>query len=61
MRGNGIGTELITKAIEHAKLIGINQLSLSVESNNPARALYRRFKFKKVAVVDNSWTMTLLL
>ena len=61
MRGRGIGTTLISQAIEHTKSNGIKRLSLSVEENNPAKNLYSKLGFKKTAVVENSWTMVLEL
>jgi ribosomal-protein-alanine N-acetyltransferase len=59
MRGRGIGTELLKWTIESAKSTGVKKLGLSVEENNPAKNLYSKFGFKKVIVVENSWTMVL--
>jgi ribosomal protein S18 acetylase RimI-like enzyme len=45
-RGKGFGTQLLGKAIEHAKLNGIEKVELDVyESNVGAIALYERFGF----------------
>jgi len=60
-RGRGIGTDLIKQTIEHANLMEIKKLSLSVEAKNPALNLYKRFGFEKVTIVENSWTMVLNL
>lgn len=56
-RGKGIGAALIQRLIDHANEKGIAQLSLSVETENPARNLYTRLGFKKVAQLENAWTM----
>lgn len=45
-RGKGLGTQLLEKAIEHAKLNGIEKVELDVyESNVGAIALYEKFGF----------------
>ena len=55
-RGRGVGTRLLTALIEHARAEGFQALSLSVESDNPARALYERLGFVRVGG-DAAWTM----
>jgi RimJ/RimL family protein N-acetyltransferase len=46
-RGRGIGTELMAKAIAHAKEIGLEKIELDVyESNRAAIRLYKKFGFK---------------
>ncbi|WP_240795537.1 GNAT family N-acetyltransferase [Aquibacillus halophilus] len=46
IRGLGIGTKLLDKTIEQAKLVGIEQLQLGVVSTNiPAIALYKKVGF----------------
>ena len=40
-RGEGLGKDLITKAINHAK----GDIALHVEANNPAKHLYEKFGF----------------
>ena len=57
MRGQGIGTELMKRAMMHAKLLGIQKISLSVEPENPSRRLYEKIGFGKIDVHDGSWTM----
>jgi ribosomal protein S18 acetylase RimI-like enzyme len=45
-RGKGLGTQLLEKAIEHAKLNGIEKVELDVyESNLSAVALYKKLGF----------------
>lgn len=45
-RGKGLGTELMKKAIEHARANGLEKIELDVyESNHAAIALYRKFGF----------------
>jgi RimJ/RimL family protein N-acetyltransferase len=57
MRGQGIGTELMTKTMKHAKKLAIIKISLSVEPDNPSRKLYEKFGFEKIGVSGTSWTM----
>ena len=40
-RGEGLGTTLLSKAIEYAK----GDIALHVEQNNPAKKLYEKFGF----------------
>lgn len=56
-RGRGIGTELLKILLEQAKMEAINTLSLSVDPNNPAIKLYKRFGFKEVGMEGTSITM----
>jgi ribosomal protein S18 acetylase RimI-like enzyme len=45
-RGKGLGTQLLEKAIEHAKLNGIEKVELDVfETNTGAIALYEKMGF----------------
>lgn len=45
-RGQGIGSKLITKALEHARKIGLEKVELEVfEKNRGAVALYRKLGF----------------
>lgn len=60
-RRRGIGRSLLVAAIARAEQLGHPAISLSVVPENPARELYLQVGFKRVAVVDGSWTMTLLL
>ena len=60
-RGQGIGSQLLSQLLTLAAKNGIQQLSLSVEEDNPAYFLYKKHRFKKVKVVDNSLTMVVSL
>ena len=48
-RGRGYGAELLSALLERARADGFRQVSLSVEPDNPAIALYRRHGFETVA------------
>ena len=56
-RGQGVGTALIQALLVNAHKQGIQRISLSVEKDNPAIYLYRKFGFKKMGRVDESWKM----
>jgi len=60
-RRRGIGGRLLAAAVARAGELGHPAISLSVMPENPARGLYLRAGFRRVAVVDGSWTMTLRL
>lgn len=46
VRGQGIGSKLMAKALEHAQKIGLEKVELSVYTSNPAAvALYKKFGF----------------
>ena len=47
-RGRGYGAELLTSLLAQAKEDGFGAVSLSVEPDNPALALYERHGFEKV-------------
>ena len=48
-RGQGLGSQLLERALNHAQQIGIEKIELSVYSNNPAAiALYHKFGFQKM-------------
>jgi GNAT superfamily N-acetyltransferase len=58
-RGRGIGTALL-RALEHeAREQGIKRLSLSVERDNPAAALYERLGFRPLGCEGNALTMVI--
>lgn len=57
MRGQSIGTELMKKTMMHAKKLGIQKISLSVEPENPSRKLYEKLGFEKTGLSGTSWTM----
>lgn len=53
--GKGIGSELMRRAIEHAKANGMEILSLEVRSDNTrAIRLYERFGFQKIGTFPGS-------
>lgn len=59
-RGQGIGTRLLQQLLEDAEAAGYPGLSLSVHAKNPARRLYQRLGFVRVASrlpSDDAWTM----
>ncbi len=59
-RRRGIGRRLLAGAVARAERTRPSrELSLSVMPDNPARELYLQAGFRRVAVVDGSWTMTL--
>jgi ribosomal protein S18 acetylase RimI-like enzyme len=58
-RRRGLGRELMTALIAHARAEGLAALSLSVETDNPAALLYRRLGFEEVEAVGTAWTMRL--
>jgi GNAT superfamily N-acetyltransferase len=60
-RSHGFGTRLLEALIEDARRGGLPALSLSVESDNPAVAMYQRLGFVTVGRVDDSVTMVLRL
>jgi len=58
-RGRGIGSALIRALEAEARDRGIGRLSLSVERDNRAAALYRRLGFKPLAREGDALTMVL--
>lgn len=56
-RGKGFGEELLAALLRQAKKDGFEQVSLSVEPDNPALRLYERHGFRKVGESGGSWTM----
>jgi ribosomal protein S18 acetylase RimI-like enzyme len=56
-RGMGIGSLLLRELIGMASNAGFHSLSLSVESDNPARRLYERLGFVRVHLEAGAWTM----
>ncbi len=56
-RGHGIGASLLETLLSYASKSGIQQVSLSVEKDNPAIHLYERQGFSTVGEVGNAWTM----
>ena len=56
-RGRGYGAELLTSLLSQAKEDGYGAVSLSVEPDNPALALYQRHGFEKVGERGGAWIM----
>jgi ribosomal protein S18 acetylase RimI-like enzyme len=49
-RGAGVGSKLISVALEWGRRVGGDYCDLNVMSENPARSLYKKFGFSEVAV-----------
>jgi ribosomal protein S18 acetylase RimI-like enzyme len=60
-RRRGFGTALLGALVDEARQLAIPALSLSVETDNPARSLYQRFGFVTVDRAVGSLTMILKL
>ncbi|MFT3885238.1 MAG: GNAT family N-acetyltransferase [Flavobacteriales bacterium] len=61
-QGQGLASDLLHKAIAHARDLGFTQVALEVnELNTPAIKLYERNAFVRVAAMDGRWTMHLTL
>jgi GNAT superfamily N-acetyltransferase len=60
-RGRGIGTALLEALAREARDQQINRLSLSVERDNPAAALYARLGFRPLSGEGNALTMVIEL
>ena len=58
-RNLGIGTELMKGLAEHARLTGVRALSLSVDTDNPARRLYARLGYREVSMDEGGVRMLL--
>ncbi len=56
-RSRGIGSDLLSALLEQARRAGFEAVSLSVDENNPARRLYERHGFERVARNGTAWTM----
>ena len=56
-RGCGLGGCLLTAMLVELRLRGVARVSLSVEDDNPARALYERLGFVPVRAADGVTTM----
>lgn len=53
----GVARTLLTRLLADATAQGLPAVSLSVEPENPARVLYERLGFVKVAEVGAAWTL----
>ncbi len=60
-RGLGIGRCLLEAMLVQARLDGPAQISLSVETDNPAHRLYQQVGFRDVEVADGAATMLVTL
>lgn len=60
-RGRGIGRALLNALIDAATSEGFTALSLSVEQDNRAVALYESIGFNRLRLERNAWTMQLNL
>lgn len=56
-RGRGIGRALLISLIDAATSEGFTALSLSVEQDNRAVALYESVGFSRILPEDDAWTM----
>jgi ribosomal protein S18 acetylase RimI-like enzyme len=56
LRGRGIGSQLLDHLLEAARPM-YAQVSLSVTASNPARRIYQRAGFTKIADDGSSWIM----
>jgi ribosomal protein S18 acetylase RimI-like enzyme len=59
-RGRGVGGQLLDALADLARGHGFQRLSLSVEPDNPARALYRRAGYRQVGVDEDGGIVMLL-
>ena len=53
----GVARTLLVRLLADAATQGVPGVSLSVAPENPARVLYERLGFAKVAEADGGWTM----
>ena len=56
-RRSGVASSLLSQLLSDAGEQGLAGVSLSVEPDNPARSLYERVGFVKVADRNGAWTM----
>jgi RimJ/RimL family protein N-acetyltransferase len=55
-RGKGVGTALLTACIDWARAHGAHKITLEVwPHNEPARALYRKFRFEEEGYLHKHW------
>ena len=56
-RGQGIGTALLSAVLAQLRQAGCRQVSLSVQKENPALRLYRRFGFETLRETQEEYIM----
>jgi ribosomal protein S18 acetylase RimI-like enzyme len=56
-RGRGVGRRLLDELLRVARASGVDEVSLSVEPENPAVHLYTSLGFRRVDQVGGAWTM----
>jgi len=56
-RAQGLGGQLLDRALDRARADGFESISLSVERDNPARGMYERRGFEPVSETGGSLTM----
>jgi GNAT superfamily N-acetyltransferase len=61
LRGSGLGTQLMNALAMEARATGFAHLSLSVDTDNPARRLYERLGYRKLSADDEGVRMVLEL
>ena len=61
VRGQGYGFQLLEKTIDHAKVLGYTQLSLSVDKENKALKLYQKSGFLTVRETEKSYIMARII
>lgn len=59
LRNSGLGSSLLKKIIEYAKLNGITKITLEVSNQNmSAIHLYKKFNFKEIAIRKNYYGLS---
>jgi len=59
LRGSGLGTRLMTALAEDTRAAGVGRLSLSVDTDNPARRLYERLGYRRLSADEDGVRMVL--
>jgi ribosomal protein S18 acetylase RimI-like enzyme len=53
-RGKGLGTQLLSRALKHAKDIGLEKIELSVYTENAdAIKLYKKLGFSEIGIIKH--------